>query len=88
MVVVEVLAGVLVFVLAVFTTVAAFIGLLGMLGAIRLVRCDRCGHLGTTSVSMPVRPCAHCRHGRLFHPIEAVHHVSVLHWRHHARSGG
>ncbi len=75
MVVGEVVAGVLLFALAVATTVGLYIGLLGVLGAIRLDRCDRCGHLGVVSRAEHATTCPYCRHERLLHPIYTLHHA-------------
>jgi hypothetical protein len=81
MVIVEVLAAVLVGVLALATLLAMYGGLLGLLGVMRFVPCDLCGHLGMTSASEPLRTCTRCRHGRLLHPLWALHHSHGGHHR-------
>lgn len=66
MVVVEVVAGVVLLVLAATVTWMGIFGLLGVLGCVRLRRCRACGHL-TPSSTTPVAVCPYCRHQRLMH---------------------
>lgn len=87
MVIVEIVAGVLVCMLAIGTVIAIYVGLLGILGAVRLVRCDRCGHLGMTSASQPLRSCSHCHHGQLLHPLYALHHAHLYGVHRHPVNG-
>lgn len=77
--VVEVIAGVLVFVLLAATTVAALIGLAGAFGVFRLVRCAQCGRLDMSSATDPSRSCLYCRHDRLLHPMSLLRHAHTAH---------
>ena len=79
MVVSEVVAVVLVIVLACVTTYMAVYGGLGVLGAIRFVRCPQCRHLVPAS-RIPLEECPHCRHAAQYHhPVHALHEAYVLH---------
>lgn len=78
-----IVGGVLVFSLAVASTVAAYMGLLGAIGAGRFARCERCGHLGFTTPNEPVRSCPSCRHGVLMHPLHAARQAVHVHPFHH-----
>jgi hypothetical protein len=70
---VETLTILLVVVLALATTAAAYVGLLGVLGAVRIVRCTRCGHFGMVAAHERLNSCPQCRHVALFHPVHALH---------------
>ena len=70
---VEVIAVVLAFALAIVTTFAALVGLMGVLGLTRVRRCGQCHRLNVTSLSEPLRACLHCRHSAMLHALNGVH---------------
>ena len=75
---VEVIAAVLAFALAIATTFAALVGLSGVLGLSRVRRCGQCRRLNVASMSDPVRSCRHCRHSRMLYPLNGLHHPRVF----------
>jgi hypothetical protein len=80
-VVLEVVAGVVLFAVAVAATWMGIFGLLGAIGCVRLRRCRACGHL-TPASSKSVTACPYCRHARLMHhQVHArLHHYFPAEW--------
>lgn len=64
----------LVFVLAMATTAAIYLGLLNWIGAFYVVRCATCHHLTTASTKAAPASCPHCRHPSLLHPVYTARH--------------
>ena len=72
----EVLAAVVLLVLAAAATWMAVVGLLGAVGALRLRRCRSCGHLRPSWSPQQAGACPYCRHPWV------VRHVMPVHLRH------
>lgn len=81
----EVIGGILVAAVLLYTVFAALVGLLGAVGIVRIVRCTRCGRLGLCSRAEPLRSCVQCRHGWLLHPMYSWHAAEFHHTRPVAR---
>lgn len=79
MVVLEVVAGVMVLVLAVVTTVGVIIGCLSVLGALKFSHCEHCKRLTFMQRSEDERVCWQCRHALLIHPVHALHGFHLFH---------
>lgn len=63
----DVVAAVLVAMLAVVTTAMAMAGLMGMFGALTWVQCAHCGRLTPVSAAGPIGSCIRCRSP---HPVD------------------
>ena len=59
---VEIVAGILVGLLALATVAAMVLGVLGSFTGLNIMRCDGCGHLAVTTGDRHPSECAHCRH--------------------------
>jgi hypothetical protein len=74
---IEIVAGVLVVLLALVSTAALYIGMCALFGLTRFVRCRDCRSLTFTATED--RACLSCRHRRLMHPGAMLHHVRLAH---------
>lgn len=61
----EIVAGVLVGLLALASVTAMVIGVLGSFGGLHLMRCAQCGHMAFTTVEKHPDGCRHCQHPHL-----------------------
>ena len=64
---VEIVAGILVGLLALVTVTAIAVGVLGTFGGLHLLRCSQCGHLAFTARDAHPDGCGYCRHPHLTH---------------------
>jgi hypothetical protein len=78
MLVLEIVAVVVILVLAAGATWMAVVGLVGVASGQRLKRCRSCGHLLTTAWRRPPSQCPVCRHPWLASHVMPVHLVHMF----------
>lgn len=71
--VIEIITGVLVAALGVFTIFAAYIGVAGMFGHVYFSSCRHCGRRSMSLSAEPHPSCVNCRHELLLHPVATTH---------------
>ncbi len=63
----EIVAGILVGLLALASVAAMVIGVLGSFAGLHLMRCAQCGHMAFTTTDRHPQECGYCRHPHLTH---------------------